>query len=107
VIPTWGSASLIDQRAVEETFCILQTSPCPDAKESKCDVLEGARLLLLDGAQYIVINDRAPTLVTAMRGLAKRPRFSMTTVRAPIWNVWQSLRVDAISHYARQGQLAE
>jgi len=38
----------------------------PGTKESKNDVLSGIRLLLADGSQYVVINDKDPSFVTAL-----------------------------------------
>jgi hypothetical protein len=38
----------------------------PGTKESKRDVLSGVRLLLADGSQYVVINDRDPSFVTVL-----------------------------------------
>lgn len=43
----------------------------PGTSENKSDVLQGIRLLLADGSQYVVIDDKDPTFEAAM-GLARQ-----------------------------------
>lgn len=49
----------------------IWTNGRPGTKESKSDVLEGIRLLLVDGSQYLIINDKERTFVEAL-ALAKQ-----------------------------------
>lgn len=44
----------------------IWTNGRPGTNENKSDVLEGVRLLLVDGSQYVVINDKDPTFLAAM-----------------------------------------
>ena len=44
----------------------IWTNGRPGTKENKSDVLVGVRLLLVDGSQYVVIDDKDPTFVAAM-----------------------------------------
>ncbi|TCF96517.1 hypothetical protein BZM26_37225 [Paraburkholderia strydomiana] len=44
----------------------VRTNGRPGTNENKSDALTGVRLLLVDGSQYIVIDDKDPTFVSAI-----------------------------------------